>query len=120
MKSAFVTQSATALAITVCLVCAAGCEKPPAARTAPAANERESLPAKPVPVAGANNSGPDKDVDSAETPAAGRSDETADVKVIAYYFHRTMRCPTCLSIEKQAREAIEIAYSEELRSGKLE
>lgn len=31
-----------------------------------------------------------------------------------------MRCPTCLSIEKQAREAIEIACSEELRSGKLE
>lgn len=49
----------------------------------------------------------------------GESD-ASNTKVIAYYFHRTVRCPTCLSIEQQAHEAVETAYSEELNSGKLE
>ncbi len=49
---------------------------------------------------------------------AGESDASA-TRVIAYYFHRTMRCPTCLSIEKQAREAVEAAYPAELETGKL-
>ena len=39
---------------------------------------------------------------------------------IAYYFHRTLRCPTCLAIERQAREAIEAFYGGELASGALE
>ncbi len=43
-----------------------------------------------------------------------------EVKLIAYYFHRTMRCPACLSIEEQAREAIEASYPDELASGRLE
>jgi hypothetical protein len=41
-------------------------------------------------------------------------------KVVAYYFHRTVRCPTCLSIEKQSREAIELTYGGELRAATLE
>jgi hypothetical protein len=41
-------------------------------------------------------------------------------KFIAYYFHRTLRCPTCLSIEKQSQEAIEAAYNGELSAGTLE
>jgi hypothetical protein len=40
--------------------------------------------------------------------------------IIAYYFHRTIRCPTCLSIEQQSREAIELTYGGELRAGTLE
>jgi hypothetical protein len=39
---------------------------------------------------------------------------------VAYYFHRTIRCPTCLSIEKQSQEAIELAYGGELSAGRLE
>jgi hypothetical protein len=41
-------------------------------------------------------------------------------KFVAYYFHRTVRCPTCLSIEKQAQAAIEEAYAPELSAGLLE
>jgi len=44
----------------------------------------------------------------------------SQTRVVAYYFHRTMRCPTCLSIEKQAREAIEAGYGDALESGQLE
>jgi hypothetical protein len=120
VQSAFVTQSARVLAIAVCLVYAAGCEKPPAVPTATDANEGKSLPAKPVPVAEANNSDPNRDVDSGETPAASRREEITDVKVIVYYFHRTVRCPTCLAIEEQARKAVETGYEEELAAGKLE
>jgi hypothetical protein len=31
-----------------------------------------------------------------------------------------MRCPTCLSIEKQSQEAIELTYGGELSAGRLE
>ena len=38
---------------------------------------------------------------------------------MAYYFHRTLRCKTCLSIEKQAKEAIETGFSGEMANGLL-
>ena len=41
-------------------------------------------------------------------------------RVVAYYFHRALRCATCLSIEKQAREAVQTGYSGDLKSGRLE
>jgi len=41
-------------------------------------------------------------------------------KVIAYYFHTTYRCPTCINIEAYAREAIEKGFPDALRDGKLE
>ena len=39
--------------------------------------------------------------------------------VVAYYFHGTMRCQTCLAIERQAREAIESNFEEQIRSHQL-
>jgi len=41
-------------------------------------------------------------------------------KVIAYYFHGTMRCPTCYNMEKYSKEAIEANFKDALSSGKLE
>jgi Tfp pilus assembly major pilin PilA len=41
-------------------------------------------------------------------------------KVIAYYFHGTNRCATCLTIERYSREAIEKYFSQEIREGILE
>jgi hypothetical protein len=40
-------------------------------------------------------------------------------KVIAYYFHGTVRCETCLKIEKQANEVIERQFRAELHSNEL-
>ena len=40
-------------------------------------------------------------------------------KVIAYYFHGTVRCETCLKIEKQAKEAIERRFQTELDAQRL-
>jgi hypothetical protein len=40
-------------------------------------------------------------------------------QVIAYYFHGTIRCETCLKIEKQAKEAIERRFETELNAKRL-
>ncbi len=40
-------------------------------------------------------------------------------QVIAYYFHGTVRCETCLKIEKQAREVIERQFKTELDAQQL-
>ena len=40
-------------------------------------------------------------------------------RVIAYYFHTTYRCASCRSIEAYSREAIESAFADELKDGRL-
>ena len=40
--------------------------------------------------------------------------------VVAYYFHGTMRCPTCHKLEQYSKEAIEANFKDALASGKLE
>ena len=42
-----------------------------------------------------------------------------DAKVIVYYFHGTVRCTTCKTIEKYSREAVEHYFPNELKSGRL-
>jgi hypothetical protein len=41
------------------------------------------------------------------------------VQVIAYYFHRTVRCETCLRIEKQAHEVITNRFGAEVAMERL-
>lgn len=41
-------------------------------------------------------------------------------KLVAYYFHRTQRCATCLKIERYAKEVLEEAFPESLRARELE
>ena len=41
-------------------------------------------------------------------------------KVIAYYFHGSFRCPTCMNMEKYSREAIDSNFKDALASGNLE
>ncbi len=51
---------------------------------------------------------------------ASRQSTEVPLRYVAYYFHRTLRCTTCLSIEKQAREAIEGEFDPQLQTGVLE
>ncbi len=46
--------------------------------------------------------------------------EAPDNKVTAYYFHGAFRCPTCMTMEKYSREAIETNFKDELSSGEVE
>ena len=38
-------------------------------------------------------------------------------KVEVYYFHATMRCPTCLAVEEQTRKTLDENFAEDLKSG---
>lgn len=38
---------------------------------------------------------------------------------VAYYFHRTMRCPTCLAIEVNAQRVIKSSFAEQIAANKL-
>lgn len=46
--------------------------------------------------------------------------DVQDAHVVAYYFHGTMRCPTCHKLEQYAKEVIESNFKDALGSGKLE
>jgi hypothetical protein len=53
---------------------------------------------------------------SAPAPAATNAPSQ---QVIAYYFHGTVRCETCLKIERQARDVIEQRFQTELDAQRL-
>jgi hypothetical protein len=40
-------------------------------------------------------------------------------RVIAYYFHTTYRCASCRAIEAYSREAIESAFADQLKDGRM-
>lgn len=41
-------------------------------------------------------------------------------RLIVYYFHGNMRCPTCMTLEEYSKEAVETFFAEELNSGQVE
>ena len=55
-----------------------------------------------------------------DNAAAQTKAPSADVRVVAYYFHGTNRCTTCRKIEAFSREAVETGFAEALKTGKLE
>lgn len=67
--------------------------------------------------------------ESDETPNVGEAkekgghDPSAGISgrsVVAYYFYGTKRCPTCMKIEKYARESIINGFPELIGSGRLQ
>jgi hypothetical protein len=40
--------------------------------------------------------------------------------LIAYYFHSNTRCPTCMTIESYAHEALQSDFGKEMKSGRLQ
>ncbi len=53
-------------------------------------------------------------------PRVAENAAMPDSKVIAYYFHRTVRCHTCLAIEDLSRQTIESVFGEQLAEGRIE
>jgi hypothetical protein len=53
-------------------------------------------------------------------PQAASQPETTDTKVIAYYFHVTVRCTTCRMIESYSREVVEQRFGTDIAKGRLE
>ena len=55
--------------------------------------------------------------DKQESVAVNQQTKKDVVEVL--YFHGTQRCATCMAIEKNAKELLEVDYAEPLKSGKL-
>ena len=51
---------------------------------------------------------------------AAVAEPQSHTKIIAYYFHLTVRCPTCRAIEAYSREGIESAFTGALKSGAID
>jgi len=61
------------------------------------------------PVAGESLQATDKPANEMQAPV-----------LVAYYFHGTSRCPTCLKMERYAREAIEENFDGDVQSGRVQ
>ena len=49
-----------------------------------------------------------------------KSERQAPLRVIAYYFHVSVRCVTCRTIEEYAKEALDQGFPKELKQGIVE
>ena len=58
----------------------------------------------------------EKDVRTGKETTAGDKNNPT---IIAYYFHRTMRCPGCLEIEANAQRVIENSFAAQITDEKL-
>ena len=89
----------------------------------PAETTPDVAPAPEAASAGAGQTSEFAQETTEEMPAAATVAESGDrpkaIQVIAYYFHNTIRCKTCLKIERTAREAMEETFTEDFASGRL-
>ena len=80
--------------------------------------DQSSAPAtvaeEPAPTTEESVESPKEPARVAEKPAVPRH------KLVAYYFHRTQRCQTCLAMEAYAAEALREGFPDALESGELE
>ena len=56
---------------------------------------------------------------AADALTASAADKPAD-RVVAVYFHRTERCPTCLKMGSYSEEAVKKGFAEEVEKGAVE
>lgn len=53
-------------------------------------------------------------------PAIAASADPSGDKLIVYYFHRTVRCPSCTLLEEITREAVRSGFAPELSARRIE
>ena len=56
----------------------------------------------------------------ADVSSVSASVPVSDSGVVAYYFHGNFRCASCKAIEAYTKEALELYFSGEIASGRLE
>lgn len=54
---------------------------------------------------------------NAQNGSKAASQQSVAAKVVVYYFHFTRRCNTCLSVEENAKKAVESLYADKVKSG---
>ena len=55
----------------------------------------------------------------AASPGTAANTETAADGLVVYYFHSNTRCPTCQSIESQAKDTVQTDFASQLTSGEV-
>jgi hypothetical protein len=116
-------KASTILIVSLVLVAAAGAAALLAVQFAPHPERASqgalsaSAPSAPseTPVAAVEASSPTEPTPEAPAPVSAAPSR----RVVATYFHNTIRCVTCRTIEQGARETIEAAFAEDLASGRL-
>jgi len=87
----------------------------------PPAEEEAGAAIAPTPVAVSLPDGqPEGLGETSSAAAAPEEPKTSERRVVAYYFHNTVRCPTCRTIERYSWEALQASFSEALGAGTLE
>jgi hypothetical protein len=56
----------------------------------------------------------------APSAATNSADQKTHSKIIAYYFHGTVRCMTCRKIESLSHEVVASDFAEQLKNGQVE
>ena len=56
---------------------------------------------------------------NAQTEKKQTISSTSGNDVEVYYFHRTVRCVTCKTVEAEARKNIEMLYADQVKKGKI-
>ena len=46
--------------------------------------------------------------------------KTTSPKVEVYYFHATMRCPTCLAVEEQTKKTLDENFAADMKAGTIQ
>jgi hypothetical protein len=88
--------------------------------TAPAAVSASALPGvQPQAAQAQTPSAPSQSAQQTPSDVAAVSTAGPVRQVVATYFHNTVRCVTCRTIEQRARETIESAFAADLASGRL-
>jgi hypothetical protein len=78
-------------------------------------------PATPEPAEAGAPKAPEESADAPEESAKAPEESVKPQhKLIAYYFHRTQRCPTCLKMEAYARDVLTEGLYDAFESGELE
>jgi hypothetical protein len=54
---------------------------------------------------------------NAQEGKKAEANSTVSAKVQVYYFHFTRRCATCLSVEENAKKAVETLYADKVKKG---
>jgi len=51
--------------------------------------------------------------------AIAEPQQTRNSVIVVYYFHRTIRCPSCILLEERTKEAVEFGFEKELNIGSI-
>ncbi len=111
-RSAHLSAARRVLLVVIGALIGIGCERAPGTANNPKAPSSRTEPS----ATATTTSAPATNVAQVQQPPnapqpASTSQDGAPRGYVAYYFHRTIRCPTCLSIESQSQEAVNSVFA---------